>query len=78
MSDDQDRKVTIDIETATETVTQQQDIERIRREAGVEEGEPPPRDIAADEGGDEPFAEHGEHDHRIDQALQHLDGPQPG
>ena len=45
---DQDRKpqeriVTIDVETATETVTQPEDVERVRREAGIEDGTPPPR-----------------------------------
>ncbi len=40
---DDERSVTIDVETATETVTRDEDIDRIRREAGVEDGEVPPR-----------------------------------
>lgn len=40
---ERDRPVTIDIETATETVTRHEDVDRIRREAGVEAGAPPPR-----------------------------------
>lgn len=76
MDREHDRKVTIDVETATETATQPEDVERIRREAGIEEGEPPPRGVAADE--DTEDFEHGEHDHRVDDALEHRDGPQPG
>ncbi|MCW2922668.1 MAG: hypothetical protein JWM98_72 [Thermoleophilia bacterium] len=40
---DEDETVTIDVETATETVTREEDVQRIRREAGVEDGEAPPR-----------------------------------
>ena len=74
--DPKDRPVTIDIETATETVTMPEDIERVRREAGLEEGDPPPRSISQDVG--ENVDEHGDHDHLIDDALEHRDGPQPG
>ncbi len=42
-SRDDERTVSIDVETATETVTRQEDVDRIRREAGVEDGEVPPR-----------------------------------
>ncbi|MCW2956700.1 MAG: hypothetical protein JWO69_1569 [Thermoleophilia bacterium] len=43
MAASDDRRVTIDIETATETATRPEDIARIRREAGIEEGTPPSR-----------------------------------
>lgn len=77
MTPDKGRKVMIDAETATETVTQQEDIERIRREAGVEEGDPPPRGMPTDIL--EEFKETtGPDDRRIDRALRHRDGPQAG
>lgn len=44
-----DRPVSIDVETATESATRPEDVERIRREAGLEEGEPPPRGVPSGE-----------------------------
>jgi hypothetical protein len=77
--DPKDRPVTIDIETATESTMRPEDVERIRREAGIEEGEPPPRGEPSGSDAEVERREgHGEHDHRIDRALQHRDGPQPG
>lgn len=81
---DQERLVTIDAETATESATRPEDVARIRREAGLEEGDPPPRGEPSGEssevGRDRPRGEDadGDHDHTIDIALQHRDGPQPG
>lgn len=79
-----DRDVVIDAETATETVTRQEDIDRIRREAGVEEGEAPPRGEPSGEdsevGRRNPRGQgtDGDHDHTIDRALEARDEPQPG
>lgn len=70
-----DRPVTIDVETATETVTREEDVHRIRREAGVEAGDPPPRGEPSGEASeveqDRPRGSgaDGDHDHSIDRAL---------
>ncbi|MCW2926264.1 MAG: hypothetical protein JWM86_232 [Thermoleophilia bacterium] len=78
MADDQDldKHVTIDIETATETATRPEDVARIRREAGLEEGEAPPRGEPSGEdseaGQRSPRGESGDDtdtDHTVDDAL---------
>lgn len=88
---DEDRTVTVDAETATETVTRQEDVDRVRREAGVDSGDPPPRGEPSGEdsvvGRARPRGSgaDGDHDHSIDRALdrvapkeseQHPDVPQ--
>jgi hypothetical protein len=72
-----EHKVTIDVETATETATQPEDVERIRREAGLEEGDLPPRGVPAGASSDEGYNDDDDvdtdrsHDHDIDLALAH-------
>lgn len=84
MADDEDRLVEIDVETATETATRPEDVARIRREAGLEEGTPPPRGEPSGEdsevGRERPRGEvgDGDHDHTVDRALEARDEPQPG
>lgn len=77
-----DDKVTISVETATETVTRDEDVDRIRREAGLEQGTPPPRGVPSGEdskvGDMSPRGEagsDGNHDHTIDEALARRDDP---
>ncbi len=79
---DEDRPVTISVETATETVTRDEDVDRIRREAGIEDGTPPPRGEPSGEdsevGDISPRGEagsDGDHDHTIDEALAARDDP---
>lgn len=73
MSDD--RPVTIDVETATETATRPEDVARVRREAGLEDGAPPRRGVPSGErsevGRERPRGSDadGQHDHTIDRAL---------
>lgn len=70
-----ERKVTIDAETATETSTRPEDVARVRREAGVEDGEAPPRGEPSGEDSEVGRARprgsgaDGDHDHSIDRAL---------
>lgn len=88
---DEERTVRIDVETATETATRQEDVDRIRREAGLEQGDPPPRGEPSGEDSEVGRARprgsdaDGDHDHSIDRALasagpdeasQHPDVPQ--
>jgi hypothetical protein len=76
MSTDDDHPVTIDIETATESTITAGDVDRLRDEAGLGDGDPAPRTIPADASSDVAYDDEDagadtSGDHDIDKALDH-------